>query len=37
VFHADGRLAEGPIALSEVQGYVHAARLAAADLANALG
>ena len=29
VFHADGRLAEGPIALVEVQGYAYAARLAA--------
>jgi glycogen debranching enzyme len=37
VFHADGRLAEGPIALCEVQGYVYAARLAAAGLAEALG
>ncbi|MBE7213327.1 MAG: amylo-alpha-1,6-glucosidase, partial [Gluconacetobacter diazotrophicus] len=26
VFHADGTLAEGPIALCEVQGYVYAAR-----------
>ena len=30
-------LAEGPIALCEIQGYVFAARLAAADLAAALG
>ena len=37
VFHADGRLAEGPIALCEVQAYAYAARLAAADLAGALG
>ncbi len=37
VFHADGRPAEGPIALCEVQGYVYAARLAAADLAGRLG
>jgi glycogen debranching enzyme len=37
VFHADGRLAEGPIALCEVQGYVYAARLAGAELATALG
>jgi glycogen debranching enzyme len=36
VFHADGRLAEGPIALCEVQGYVYAARRAAAKLARAL-
>ena len=26
IFHADGRLAEGPIALAEVQGYVFAAK-----------
>ncbi len=37
VFHADGRLAEGPIALCEVQGYAHAAWLAGAALADALG
>ena len=37
IFHADGTLAEGPIALCEIQGYVYAARLAAADLADALG
>jgi glycogen debranching enzyme len=37
VFHADGTLAEGPIALCEVQGYVYAARLAAADLAETFG
>jgi glycogen debranching enzyme len=37
IFHADGRLAEGPIALCEIQGYVFAARRAAADLASALG
>jgi glycogen debranching enzyme len=37
VFHADGRLAEGPIALCEVQGYVHAARRAMATMARALG
>ena len=37
VFHADGRLAEGPIALVEVQGYAYAARLAAARCARALG
>ncbi|HEY8509992.1 MAG TPA: glycogen debranching N-terminal domain-containing protein, partial [Steroidobacteraceae bacterium] len=37
VFHADGRLAEGPIALCEVQAYTYAARLAAADLAGVLG
>jgi glycogen debranching enzyme len=37
VFHADGRLAEAPIALCEVQGYVYAARRAAAEIAAALG
>lgn len=37
VFHADGALAEGPIALCEVQAYVFAAKSAAADLADALG
>ena len=34
---ADGTLPEGPIALCEVQGYVYAARLAAADMASELG
>jgi len=37
VFHADGRLAEGPIALCEVQGYVFAARRAMAQMATGLG
>jgi glycogen debranching enzyme len=37
VFHADGRLAEGPIALVEVQGFAYAARLAMADLAERRG
>jgi len=37
VFHADGELAEPPIALCEVQGYVYAAKLAAARLSAALG
>jgi glycogen debranching enzyme len=37
VFHADGRMAAAPIALCEVQGYVHAAKQGAADLAEALG
>jgi glycogen debranching enzyme len=37
VFHADGRMAEGPIALAEVQAYVHAAREEAATMALALG
>jgi glycogen debranching enzyme len=34
VSHADGALATGPIALAEVQGYVFAARRAAAKLAR---
>src|SRR5215211_6570259 len=37
IFHADGRLAEGPIALAEVQGYVYAAKLMAARWAERLG
>ena len=37
VFHADGRLAEGPIALVEVQGYALAAFRAGAVIAEALG
>lgn len=37
VFHADGTLAEAPIALCEVQGYVYAAKVAAGKLAAALG
>jgi glycogen debranching enzyme len=37
VFHADGALAEPPIALCEVQGYAHAAWQAGAELAEALG
>lgn len=37
VFHADGSLADGPIALCEVQGYVYSARRAAGRLAQALG
>jgi len=36
IFHADGRLAEGPIALCEVQAYVYGAKCAAADLARCL-
>ena len=36
VFHADGLLAQGPVALCEVQGYAYAAREAAARLATAL-
>jgi glycogen debranching enzyme len=37
VFHADGRLAEPPIALCEVQGYVFDAKRRAAELAGLLG
>jgi len=37
IFHADGRLADGPIALCEVQGYVYLARVHAARLARMLG
>jgi glycogen debranching enzyme len=35
--HADGRLAEPPIALSEVQGYVYLAKTRMADVYRALG
>lgn len=37
VFHADGRIAEGPVALCEVQGYAYAALRGAADLSEAIG
>jgi glycogen debranching enzyme len=37
IFHADGRLAEGPIALAEVQGYVYAAKLLAGRWAERIG
>lgn len=37
IFHADGTSAEAPIALCEVQGYVYAAKLAAARLSDMLG
>jgi glycogen debranching enzyme len=37
VFHADGRLAEAPIALCEVQGYAYAAWHGAAQLAAVVG
>ncbi len=37
VFHADGNLAEAPVAICEVQGYVYAAKHGAAQLAEALG
>jgi glycogen debranching enzyme len=37
IFHADGTLAEGPVALCEVQGYVYAAKRGLAPLARKLG
>jgi glycogen debranching enzyme len=37
IFHADGTLASGPIALCEVQGYVFAAMTQAAKLAHRMG
>lgn len=37
IFHADGNLAEAPIALCEVQGYVYAAKRAAAKIRRVLG
>jgi glycogen debranching enzyme len=37
VVHADGSLAEGPIALVEVQGYVYEAKLRIAEVYDALG
>jgi glycogen debranching enzyme len=37
IFHGDGALAEGPIAVCEVQGYAYAARQAGATLARLLG
>jgi glycogen debranching enzyme len=37
IFHADGRLAEGSIALAEVQGYAYRAKLCVAEMADALG
>ncbi len=37
IFHADGSLAQGPIALVEVQGYVYAAKRGAATIARRLG
>jgi glycogen debranching enzyme len=36
IFHADGRMAEPPIALCEVQGYVYAAKRSAAMIAREL-
>jgi glycogen debranching enzyme len=37
IFHSDGRLAEGPIALVEVQAYIVAAKRAASQIAQAIG
>ena len=37
IFHADGSMAQGPIALCEVQGYVYAAKRLAASGARRLG
>ncbi len=37
IVHADGALAEPPIALAEVQGYVYMAKLRTADVFEALG
>lgn len=37
VVHVDGKLAEGPIALAEVQAYVYLAKLRLADVYEALG
>jgi glycogen debranching enzyme len=37
IFHADGKLARGPIALVEVQAYAYAAKRSAAAMARALG
>ncbi len=37
IFHDDGRLAQGPLALCEVQAYAFAAKHGAATLADALG
>ena len=37
IFHADGSIASGPIALCEVQSYVYGAWRAAAELCTALG
>jgi glycogen debranching enzyme len=37
IFHSNGRLAEGPVALCEVQGYAYLARLSVAEMAEILG
>jgi glycogen debranching enzyme len=37
IFHADGSVANGPIALCEVQGYIYGAKSQIADVAEATG
>lgn len=37
VFNSDGSLAQGPLALAEVQGYVYSAKISAARMASMLG
>jgi glycogen debranching enzyme len=37
IFHADGTIATGPVALCEVQAYVYGAKLGAARIARSLG
>ncbi len=37
IFHADGSIAQGPIALCEVQGYVYAAKVEISHIAAAMG
>jgi glycogen debranching enzyme len=37
IFHSDGRIAEAPIALCEMQGYVYAAKQAIAELCRVIG
>jgi glycogen debranching enzyme len=37
IFHQNGSIAEGPIALCEVQGYVYLAKIKAATIASMLG
>ncbi len=37
IFHADGRMAVGPIATCELQAYAYAARVGASELAELLG
>jgi glycogen debranching enzyme len=37
IFHSDGKITDGPIALCEIQAYVYAAKRGIADVAAALG